>query len=325
MSGSFQEAREGLRDLRKKLGVVEEIMGSLEIAANSARTRGFVPELAYDRAAGELVLRVNVGDVPPRVQVTIGGQPLGAFMAPEPKPSLGDLSDAAQGLVEPKRPLPVETIKLPPAFPPAAPAAPEAKVSADAMPADTSDGACTQRAPAPQRPRHKTGEWTPEEERRLLDLHDAGRMIPDMVAELDRKGPGIAAKLRYLLAKRIPSAAPDMGNPISKPAPVASPPPRPAAPPSAAGPILPPGAGTSRLEREAEARLAEVQDPEWPPARDRDLLERMMRGDGAGGTAEAMGIGKHDVLSRWRSLFPNPPTIDEQAAMLAAVRRRQGF
>lgn len=295
--GSFKQAREALHLARNKLTAIDDVLGLMDMLADSIRHRGFVPELVYCHEKGRVSLNVVVGQVPPRVSVTVGEAPVPVAA----KPSLGDLSDAAQGLAPPApRAVVTETIKLPPAF------APSVKRLATEV---AEIGRVT--------PTYKTGEWTVEEEAKLLRLHHAGKLIPDMVAELGRKGPGIAAKLRYLLAKRIPSAAA-----APAPAPVAPPPPRPAAPPPAAGPVLPPGPSLPRLQREAEARWIVSADVDWPARRDLDLIERMARGDGAGATAEAMGLEKPQVLARWRAIFPDPPTIEQQTAMLAVLRAR---
>lgn len=368
MSGLFQEAREGLRAARAKLDAIDHLFGLLDTLAASLRNHGQVPELVYDPETGTASLHVRVGRVPPQVSVTVASD---VVARSAPKPSLGDLSDALQGLdsagaagigaVEPSE-VPLEALRVqPPEAEGARPAAggspapvvrtpvpcpcmghdemcpcqnkipsetdgvttaehPRAHPDADGgsrgsrLASGRTDasgggsGAAEGEAPAagesPAPITYKRGAWFPQEEKRLLALHDEGKLLPDMVQELGRAGPGVAAKLRSLLAKRaIPKAGAVAARVTQAP-----PPPRPAVAPPAAGPVL---QARPRHEREAEARLDAAQDPEWPPARDLDLMVRMTRGDGAGGTAEDMGIPKDAVLARWRRLFPNPPTIED--------------
>ena len=301
---SFQEAREGLRALRRKLDAIDHVLGLMAMLADSIRHRGEVPELEYNRETGEVALRVRVGLVPPVVSVTVQ-------TAPEPKPSLGDLSDRIQGLdasgaaeigaVEPS-PVPLEALRVP-------------------CPCKGHDEMCPCQnrppAPEPEAPKVlKKGEFTAEEERLLLKLHDDGMDLSVMALTLNRRGTGVAAKLRALLAKRsIPKerAAPER-------APVAPPPPRPAAPPPAAGPALQP---RPRLEREAEARLEAARDPAWPPERDIALLEAISRGEKVPQITRDLGLGERVLVTvdRFRALCPTP-TIEEQAAMLAVLRTR---
>jgi hypothetical protein len=373
-AGSFQEARDGLRELRKKLDVMDHILGLMATVADSIRNQGQVPELEYNRETEEVALRVRLGLVPPKVSVTM------ETAEPVTKPSLGDLSDRIQGLdssgaaeiaeVAPSQ-VPLEALRVqPPEAEGARPAAGESPAHSSrtrvpcpcmghdemctcqnripdetdgaitADPDTVGDGSCGSRQPradvdatrageqaseaeekAPAAagespaPVYKTGEWSVDEERHLLMLHDRGTLLPDMAEALNRRGQGVAAKLRSLLARRsIPKASAVAARVTAAP-----PPRRPAAPPPAAGPVL---QARPRHEREAEARLDAAQDPDWPVARDLDLVERMTRGDGAGNTAAAMGFVKDAVLARWRQLFPNPPTIEEQAAMLAVLRTR---
>ena len=357
----FQEAREGLRALRKKLDAIDHVLSLMATLADSIRHHGEVPELEYNRETGEVALRVRVGLVPPVVSVTVQSAPepaegrLPEFLKPQPKPSLGDLSDRIQGLdasgaaaigvVKPSN-RPLEALRVPcpckghdemcpcqnriPSETEGATTAdpdiagdgsrgsrqPQADADAtrageQAPVAEGREPAAAGESPAP----YKTGDWTPEEERLLLKLHDDGMDLSVMALTLNRRGTGVAAKLRALLAKRsIPKA-----RPAPERAPVAPPPPRPAAPPPAAGPVLAP---RPRLEREAEARLEAAASDDWPVARDLELVQRMAIGDGAGGTAAAMEIVKDAVVARWRQLFPNHPTIEEQAAMLSVLGAR---
>lgn len=299
-AGSFRAARENLRAARAKLDAIDHVLGLMDALSVSLQNHGEAPELVYDDETGVASLHVRVGRVPPRVSVTVG-QEEGWRPDVVPKPTLGDLSDRMQGLdssgaaeiaeVAPSE-VPLEALRMQP---------PEAE---GARPAAGG-------SPAP----YKSGDWTAEEEQQLLSMHDQGELLPDIADALGRRGQGVAAKLRALLARRsIPKS-----RRADPPASEAPPPPRPAVAPPAAGPVLQP---RPRHEREAEARYAQVQDPDWPPARDLELVERMMRGDGAGGTAEAMGLEKPQIIARWRALFHEAAQLEEQAAMLVVLRAR---
>ncbi len=352
--GSFQEARLGLRELRKKLDAIDHVLGLMQTLADTIRHGGHVPELEYNRETGEVALRVRVGLVPPKVSLILNADdqaenPKNAQPGTVvPKPSLGDLSDRMQGLdvsgaadisVVVPSPLKLEELRIPsepegattvePEKPgDGSPGSRQPRADVDATRAGEQAPEAEEKTPAAAGGSpalgHKTGEWTADEERRLLDLHDAGKDVRYMATFLNRKGPGIAAKLRSLLAKRAvpPSPIPSAPAPAARATEAPPPKPRPVVPPPSTGPILPPGQGRPRLEREAEARLEAAASDSWPVGRDLDLVERIARGDGAGGAAEAMGITKDQALARWRELFPHPPTIDEQAAMLTVLGAR---
>lgn len=302
MSG-FAQARADIAHAMTKLATLDRVFAMMEEFSGLLSAVGQRPELSYDDATGRIALEVVVGRVPPRVMIAV--------------------EEAAPAAALP---------------PPAAPPADDGKA-----------------ASATRLPRFKTGPWTDEEVDLAAELVGQGLTNKEIAARLNRSATGIHFRLDPLRKLAADDAdreaagradgrdgAPEAADedPVGAAAPVEAAE-LPAAvevePPVLAiedcgddawdasavrAPAAWPPAELTMAERHVWEHLEFCQSDAWPPARDLDLVERIVRGDGAGGAAEALGITKGHALARWRELFPGTPSIEDQARMLRVLRAR---
>lgn len=78
----------------------------------------------------------------------------------------------------------------------------------------------------------------------------------------------------------------------------------------------------SAAERAIWAHLDALPQGTWTAERDLALAEGLARGDGAPGAAEALGVGREDVIARWSALNTRRGDLDNQAALLRVLRWR---
>lgn len=287
---AFAQARADLAEAMAKLATLDRVFGMMDEYAGLLSAIGQRPELAYDAATGRITLAVVVGGVPPRMAISV--------------------EDAVPALAPPV-------------------------------------------AAKPEQPRRatqfRTGPWTDAELVTAGELIRQGLSNKEIAARLNRSATGIHFKLDPLRAaaqskipgepegvttadhpghtedgtggshgSRLPSGRTDGSGSGSGAAEGLSP----AAGESPAPALSAVPASFNMAEARLWWHLDAVADSAWPAARDLDLLERMMRGDGAGGVGEHLGIAKDAVVARWRQLFPERPSIDLQARMVRVLKVR---
>jgi hypothetical protein len=295
MSG-FGQARADLAETMQRLAALDRVFVAMEEFAGMLGALGQHPQLAYDPAVGRITLEVVVGRVPPRITLAVEDAATASLPAPEPVPA---------------------------------------------------------RQPALRATRltkFRTGPWSDAELMTATAMIREGRTNKEIAARLNRIATGIHFNLNPLrkdLAAEEPAKIPSETEGVSTAEHSGAPVPNggsrgsrlasgrtdasgggsgaaegehPAAGGSPAPSVAPPG--LTIAERRVWEHLEAIADPEWPPARDLDMLERMMRGDGASATAEGMGLAKSAIVSRWRRLFPGDVTIELQARLVRVLKMR---
>lgn len=299
MSG-FAEARADLAEAMAKLANLDRVFAMMDEYGRLLSGEGLHPELSYDPATGRVTLEVVVGRVPPRMTLAVEE----AVTSPRALPT----PDAGREVQ------------------------PTAK--ARALPQGL-----------------KTGPWSDGELVTAAEMIRQGATNKEIAVRLNRSGTGIHFTLNPLRREiaeqgeaEIPSETEgattvDMEKPVDGSR--GSRQPQADADATRAGEQAPEaeekasvaagGSPAPSARAPGDLTLAEVrlwnhldavEDSDWPASRDLDMLERMMRGDGAASTAEGMGLGKPAVVARWRRLFPGEVTVERQALLVRVLQAR---
>lgn len=319
---SFAQARADVASAMEKLAALDRVFGMMDEFAARLAGIGQHPELGYDAATGRLTLAVVVGRVPPRVSLAVE-EAVPALPAPGP-------SAAARKTLDP-------SLKT----------GPWTEEELD-LAAELVGQGLTNKEVAARLNRPATGihfkldplrkALAEEAQREAAEIpgetHGATTAEPacDMVADGGSQGSRLASGRTDDRSGTAATLAEGV-----EPAAGGSPAPEVAVPSVLAiedcgdssrdDPALPP----SRVQRPADLTMAErhawdllddIADPRWPASRDLDMLERMMRGDGAAATAEGMGAEKPAIVARWRRLFPGGVSIAQQERLVRVLKLR---
>lgn len=194
-------------------------------------------------------------------------------------------------------------------------------------------------APAAHKPRSpQANAWTQAEDETILRLRQQGKTLSEIADHLpNRTKSAVQQRISKALRDRCPEAGrgpkakaakaepavrPKDREPVRRPAPPPEPRPLESPEPYRPEPYRPARPFDMGIRREMEAWLhALPEDPAWPPARDLELVEAIVGGEGAGGAAARLDITKDEAIGRWRMLLPEP-SIDGQTALLEVLRAK---
>lgn len=199
-------------------------------------------------------------------------------------------------------------------------------------------------------PRGRFDPWTAAEDAVVGTMRADGTPFEEIAAHLGRSANAIQfryyTKIRSCL-REVASATQGRSEPA---------PPTPVRVPAAAEPPLPPPAGPlpagSGSEAARPANLAREQRDAgtdcdgkavwhkemsveaigrhvaalppaagWTPPRDLELVQLILRGDGLGNAAEALGVDRNSALRRWKQLIPLT-SITNQSHLLMVLKTR---